>query len=313
MIGLLIASLGAAGVYLLYTRFAFGWTRLRTPKSAAHNITSGALGSRWNTSALQRVLGREVAAASVVAAIGGGLLGAAAFGGVAPAIVLAGFAGSIPAGSGQLRRRNELRAAQDAWPRIIEEVRVLAGAAGQPLPQAVFIAGQRAPAELRPAFATAQREWLLSTDFERTLSVLKEELADATADAACETLLIAHELGGSDVDQRLAALASDRMQDTQGRKDARAKQAGARFARRFVLVVPAGMALAGMQLGTGREGYRSGTGQLAVVVALGLIAGCWIWAGRIMALPQEERVFANPKPRRSHASDRARSRAGAVR
>src|SRR5690606_8070553 len=113
-------------------------------------------------------------------------------------------------------------------------------------------AARRAPEELRPAFAAAEREWLLSTDFARTGAVLKTRLADPTADAACETLLVAHEVGGSDLDQRLAALIEDRVQDAQGRKDARAKQAGARFARRFVLVVPAGMALAGMSIGTGR-------------------------------------------------------------
>ena len=75
--------------------------------------------------------------------------------------------------------------------------------------------------------------------------MLRAHLADPTADAACETLLVAHEVGGTDLAHRLEALAEDRRQDALGRKDARAKQAGVRFARRFVLVVPVGMALAG--------------------------------------------------------------------
>ena len=74
---------------------------------------------------------------------------------------------------------------------------------------------------------------------------------------SCETLLVAHEVGGTDLDRRLQALIDDRVQDTQGRKDARAKQAGARFARRFVLIVPAGMALAGMSVGNGRAAYQT--------------------------------------------------------
>ena len=74
-------------------------------------------------------------------------------------------------------------------------------------------------------------------------------------------------------------------------KDAAAKQAGARFARFFVLIVPAGMALAGMSVGTGRQAYQTPTGQLLVVVAIGLVVVCWVWAGRIMMLPEEERVF----------------------
>ena len=139
-----------------------------------------------------------------------------------------------------------------------------------------------------PAFEEAHREWLLSTDLERTLDVLKGRLADPTADAVCETLLIAHELGGSDVDRRLADLAQDRLTDTIGRKDARARQAGARFARMFVLIVPAGMALTGMQLGTGRAAYQTGWGQLAVLAALAVVVACWLWAGSIMRLPTQD-------------------------
>jgi tight adherence protein B len=131
----------------------------------------------------------------------------------------------------------------------------------------------------------------LSTDFARTLTTLKTSLADPTADAACETLLVAHEVGGSDLDQRLDGLIQDRIQDTQGRKDARAKQAGVRFARRFVLIVPIGMALAGMSVGNGRSAYQTPFGQLMVVLAIATVVACWLWAGRIMRLPEEDRVF----------------------
>ena len=54
--------------------------------------------------------------------------------------------------------------------------------------------------------------------------------ADPTADATFETLLVAHELGGTDLGRRLTDLASDRLADVHARKDARARQAGARFA-----------------------------------------------------------------------------------
>ena len=150
---------------------------------------------------------------------------------------------------------------------------------------------RRGPVELRPAFEAAQREWLISTDFERTLAVLKSRLADPTADATCETLLIAHELGGSDLDRRLTALIEDRVLDAQGRKDARAKQAGVRFARRFVLLVPLGMALAGMSVGNGRDAYRTASGQALVLVGIGMVVVCWLWAAQLMKLPEEQRVF----------------------
>jgi tight adherence protein B len=107
----------------------------------------------------------------------------------------------------------------------------------------------------------------------------------------CETLLIAHEVGGSDVDRRLSALIDDRIADLQGRKDAESQQAGVRFARWFVLVVPFGMALVGLTIGDGRAAFATVGGQIAVAVGLGLMALCWVWAGRLMRLPDEDRVF----------------------
>jgi tight adherence protein B len=215
----------------------------------------------------------------------------AVFGGVVPSCVAGAFAATFPVASWRARAERARAEARDAWPRLIEEVRLQTGALGRSIPQALFEVGRRAPAAMQPAFLVAEREWLLSTDMARTVSVLKRELADASADAVLETLLVAHEVGGSDVDRRLAALVEDRVQDVQGRKDARAKQAGVRFARRFVLVVPAGMALAGLSIGSGRSAYASAGGQAAVASGLVVVAACWLWAGRLLRLPDEERVF----------------------
>ncbi len=90
----------------------------------------------------------------------------------------------------------------------------------------------------------------------------------------------------------LDILAQDRMTDQQHRRDAVARQAGVRFARWFTLIVPVGMALTGLSIGDGRDAYGTDIGQALVAVALILILACWLWAGRIMRMPTEERVFA---------------------
>lgn len=294
MSALAIAVVGALGVHLLWTGTALGRSSLRSDSSVARRRAAAARRRDWLVQAGlagdgsgARDLGLLVGTASV----GAGLVVFAVFGGALPAVVAAAFGGALPPAALRARRRARRAAAMDAWPRLLEELRLLTSSLGRSVPQALVEVGRRAPEELRPAFAAAEREWLLSTDFARTVAVLKARLADPTADAACETLLVAHEVGGSDLDQRLAALIEDRVQDAQGRKDARAKQAGARFARRFVLVVPAGMALAGMSIGTGRAAYQTPAGQLLVAAAIGMVATCWVWAGRIMALPEERRVF----------------------
>ena len=58
-----------------------------------------------------------------------------------------------------------------------------------------------------------------------------------------------------------------------------------------VLLVPLGMAAAGLSVGTGRHAYQTAGGQLLVTVGLALVIGCWVWAGRIMRLPDDDRVF----------------------
>jgi len=292
MTAFLVAVAGAYGVFLLYTRLAFGWTGLGFGPSAGSSARQRGGVREWLVQAgLEDV--RPVELASIALALFVVVAGVAyaIFGGVVAPLAAGVFAATFPVASARRRRARRRAEAREAWPRMIEEIRVLTGSAGRSIPQALFDVGLRGPQELRPAFAAAQREWLITTDFERTVAVLKARLADATGDAACETLLVAHQIGGSDVDRRLAALVEDRIQDLQGRKDAESKQAGVRFARRFVLIVPVGMAVCGLSIGNGRAAYQTAVGQAAVAVAVVLLIACWLWAGRIMRLPEEERVF----------------------
>lgn len=295
MIGLVLALVGALGVYYLYTALAFGWTgtslapspRARRKESASHQI------EQWLTQAgLEGIDLNQFGAVVAMLFVLGFLVAFTVFGGAVPALVVGLFAATFPLASYRLRRQKRRVRAQEAWPRMIEEMRVLTGSLGRSIPQALFEIGERAPDEMQSAFAAGRREWLITTDFARTVAVLKRGLGDSTADAALETLLVAQEIGGTDLDHRLQSLAEDRVLDVQGRKDAIAKQAGVKFARWFVLLVPAGMALAGMSVGNGRAAYSTAIGQTIVVFALAVIVICWMWAGYFMRLPQEQRVLA---------------------
>jgi tight adherence protein B len=293
VIGLLVSLAAAYGAFLLYTSLALGWTGVGFgPKAPRLSVgLRRRAGERLAQAGLSGTRPRDAAAVMGGLFVVGSALAFALFGGLAPALVAGAFAASFPAASYRARRDRGRSRAREAWPRLIEELRLHTGSLGRSIPQALFEVGRRAPAEMQPAFAAAEREWLISTDFARTAAVLKDRLADPAADAALETLLVAHEVGGSDLDRRLAALVEDRVQDLEGRKDARAKQAGVRFARRFVLVVPLGMALAGLSIGAGRSAYQTAGGQLAVVLGLASVAACWAWAGRLMRLPEEDRVL----------------------
>lgn len=233
----------------------------------------------------------EFVVAVVVVALAGAAGAYLLFGALVPALLSAVMAATFPVAAYRRRRAERAEAALAEWPRLLEEIRLRTGSLGRSVPQALFESGRRAPAEWRPAFEAAEREWLLTVDFARTVTLLKDRLADPTADVVCETLLMAHEIGGADLDPKLADLIEDRSQDLQNRRDAASRLAGVRFARRFVLLVPLGMALAGLTIGTGRQAYSTAGGQLAVVVGLVAIAACWWWAGRLMRIPSAPRVF----------------------
>jgi tight adherence protein B len=277
-----VAVIAAAyGVHLTYTGLGLGWQGFGVGPRRHLRVARSLPVSR-----------EAVVAVACVGAISGAVA-YTAFGGVLPSVAATVFGATFPIASARRRRAARLDAAQEAWPRLLEELRVRTGALGRSIPQALFEVGRHAPSELRLAFDAAHREWMISTDFERTVVVLKEGLADPTGDAVGETLLVAHQVGGSDLDRRLAAFVADRTQEVQGRKDAAAKQAGVRFARRFVLLVPAGMAMAGMSVGNGRAAYTTAVGQVAVVTGIALVAVCWLWAGRMLQLPVQERVFGD--------------------
>jgi tight adherence protein B len=292
VIALLLALVGAYGVHLLYTTWAFGWSGVQPGPRMRRARRAPGRGRDW---LVQAGLGdtRPAELLGVVAVLVGvgAAVGWVLFGGVLPPLAVGAGLASVPVLAARARRERRRALARDAWPRLIEEIRIKTTTLGRSIPQALFEVGRRSPEEMQPAFELARREWMLSTDFERTLDVLRSRLADATADTVCETLLIAHQIGGNDVDRTLAALIDDRVMDLQGRKDARSRQAGAKFARSFTLVVPLVMALIGMSIGEGRSAYSSSPGQVLVMVAIVLMAMCWLWAGRIMRLPEEQRVF----------------------
>lgn len=297
LIAFALAVVAGYGTFLVFTAVALDWTGFGvSPRPFVQRRERFRLSTLLQQAGLQRVGVAEFLATTVVLVAVGAIVGWAVFGGVVAPAFIGGAVAYLPIGAARSRRAARREQAREAWPRLLEELRLQVVSLGRSVPQALFTVGARGPEDLRPAFDAARREWVMSTDFERTLDILRTRLADATADAVCETLLIAHEVGGTDVDRRLRALIDDRVTDLEGRKDARAEQSAARFARSFVLVVPLGMALVGLSIGSGRAAYATALGQLGVLVALGLIALCWVWASSMLALPTEDRVFRGREP-----------------
>lgn len=283
MSGMVFPALGALGVWLLAS--GQGRWASRQPMSSARASASRLISSNTPAHLFRRMPGAVAAGAL------GWIATWSVVGGIIAPTTAAAFGAAMPARVASGRRRRNTAAARHAWPRLLAEIRVLVANRGQSIPTALFAAGAQAPPEMRGAFSEAARMWALSTDFEASLHVLKGALSDPTADAVCETLRAAHQIGGVQLDARLRALSEAAQAETAAREDARAKQAGARFARGFVALVPAFMALIGLGIGRGREAYATPNGQLLVALCVLAVAACWLWAGGMMSIPQRRRVF----------------------
>lgn len=289
MLTLLLASCAAAGTYLLLQperpgrASTTGWRTFR--RTVVLRLDRWLAGSGLGAVSVRQFLGLSVGVGALATVVCWLVLGVGL-----PSLFVGIAASGLPTALWRRRATEVRNATMEAWPRMIEEIRVRVGSTGQPIPQALIETGIAGPEAMRGSFLAARRQWTLTTDFPATVSVLKESLADPTADAVCETLLVVHEVGG-ELDARLEALATDRRADLRHRREADARSAGARLARWFVIIVPAGMAFAGLNLGEGRRAYGTPAAQVATVVAIAMVAACWWWAGRIMSTPAQARVF----------------------
>ena len=171
MTGLLISLAGAYGVFLLYSAATGAGDRGAT---ADRSWACRRRIADWLAQAgLADVRPLEFTLVAAALGLAGTVLGYALFAGAVPALLTGAFAATFPFAWYRDRREQRRAESQDAWPRMIEQLRVLTGAVGRSVPQALFEVGTTAPPEMQPAFDSARREWMLSTDFERALIALK--------------------------------------------------------------------------------------------------------------------------------------------
>src|SRR4051794_34744553 len=148
MTAFLVALAGGYGMFLLYTAVAFGWRGVGVGPSVMASRRRPHL-TDWLTQAgFDDVKPGELVAVSAALLVVGACVGFAVFGGAVPAVAAGLFAGTVPIASARGRRSRRRARAREAWPRMLEEIRVLTGAVGRSIPQALFEVGRQSPHEL---------------------------------------------------------------------------------------------------------------------------------------------------------------------
>lgn len=172
----------------------------------------------------------------------------------------------------------------EAWPTVLDELRIRVTTLGQAIPQALFRSASSFGTQIEAVFADCERLWQLSGDFGLASSALDAALGDSASSSVLQTILLCHRTGGSDTEARIIELREIRSAELRTFKEAEAKLASVRFARNFVLVVPICMAVVGLAIGGGFNAYRTPWGIGLSIFAILILAGCWMWSAKLMTI-----------------------------
>lgn len=190
----------------------------------------------------------------------------------------------------RMRRRRQL-ALRDVWPEAIDNLSS-AVRAGLSLPEGLSALATRGPAELRPAFARFGASYRASGRFAECLDRLADDLADPVGDRICETMRMAHDVGGSDLGAVLRTLSELLRSDARIRAELETRQGWIVNAARLAVAAPwAVLLLLGARSNT-LAGYDSGGGVLLLAIGAAVCVVAYRLMLRIGRLPQEERVLS---------------------
>jgi tight adherence protein B len=239
----------------------------RAPALSARPGIGARLRARLTQAGLGAVPLPVFAAVSMVCSIGMAALAEALFG-VRPLTVVAGMAGlALPPVVVSLRAHSQRRSNRTVWPDVVDHL-VSAVRSGIALPDGVSALAHTGPPSTRSAFATFEREYRATGNFSHSLDVLKDALADPTADRILETLRMAREVGGSDLTIVLRNLAAWLRQDLAVRQEMEARQSWITNAAKLGVAAPWVVLLL---LASRREAalaYNTPTGHLVILGGL---------------------------------------------
>jgi tight adherence protein B len=188
------------------------------------------------------------------------------------------------------QRRTRIQAVRELWPDVVDNL-ASGVRAGLSIPDAVSALGVSAPTELRHNFRTFASTYRASGQFERCLDELKAELSDPVADAVCETVRIARDVGGTDLGSVLRSLADMLRVDARTRSELETRQSWTVNAARLAVAAPwVVLVLLGSQ-STALTAFDTVAGSALLAIGAGACALAYWLMLRIARLPDPGRVL----------------------
>lgn len=195
----------------------------------------------------------------------------------------------------RMRRRRQV-ALREVWPEAVDNLGS-AVRAGMSLPEGIAALAVRGPMELRPAFGRFASAYRASGRFTDCLDLLEADLADPVGDRVCETMRVAHEVGGSDVGSVLRMLSELLRSDARTRAELETRQGWIVNGARLAVAAPWAVLLLLGTRSTTLDAYNSRGGTLLLAIGAVVCVLAYRIMLRIGRLPEDQRVLTRAEIR----------------
>jgi tight adherence protein B len=236
------------------------------------------------TSERARVVAQNRKPRQVIGAVSlfgvGVLTGGVIFGSYVIAAPFAFLLSATPSLIAGARDRRNANAFTQSWPDAIDHLSS-AIRAGLNLSESLAAIGLRGPAPLRPYFIALGNDLAGGTPLESALARFCAECDDPIADQLVETVLIAHEVGGSEIGRLLRTFSQFLRLDIQTRDEIRVRQGwvvnGARIAAAAPWILLALLSLRHESV----SAYQSAGGIFVIFIGAILSVVAYLWMCRL--------------------------------
>ncbi|MEN9740342.1 MAG: hypothetical protein RLZ72_608 [Actinomycetota bacterium] len=202
---------------------------------------------------------------------------------------LAGVAGlAIPIATLDAARTRRRVLAESRWPDVIDAIR-MAIRSGVPLHEALESVVAQVPTDWRVAWNDATSSLARGASVANALMRLRATLAEPIADRVCESIIIATEMGGTELPRVLEELARSTREEIRIRREATSRQSWVRHAARLGAAAPW---LVVVLLGSrpeNRTAFTSAAGVSLLVACAGATVVAYIVMTAMGRLPEARR------------------------
>lgn len=184
-------------------------------------------------------------------------------------------------------QRHRIEELSTTWPGFLDRTRAKMLTSSRSLPYVIFEENSTDSVFLNELLLCGKREFETSGELERAIQAMWRQGEDEeVTNYVCSALLDAAGSTSSQMERQLTVISETVRSRNETRQEARSRLAGVRTARTFIVIIPIGMALAGIAFAGSIQPFTTAPSIEQMIVAAAVLALCWHWSTRLMTFPR---------------------------